>query len=108
MTLAVSLPAMAYIPACDIHNGMHIWYLEYADSDYTMSHPRGVREGVVDIHEGPWHAKCANDGRGGPMTRIYVPFVPVRAKTKDDFDTRYTSDVWRTHVEAEAAYRRLR
>ena len=36
--------ALANIPTCDLHNGMRIWFLDYADDDYTLSHPLGRTE----------------------------------------------------------------
>jgi len=100
---AMAAPSRAAIPTCEIHNGMKIWYLDYADNDYSLSHPLGVREGIVDINEASWHGKCAKDG---PNTKIYVPFDPVSGKDKGQTDTRWPQDVYRTRADAERAYKK--
>jgi hypothetical protein len=93
--------ALANIPTCDLHNGMRIWFLDYADDDYTLSHPLGVLTGIVDINERTWHSKCIADG---PNTKIFVPFN-YRKSGKASWDTRWPQDVYRTRAEAERAYR---
>jgi hypothetical protein len=105
LLLAYHSPSSAYIPTCEIRNGMKIWYLDYADDDYTLSHPLGIREGIVEINEGSWHSKCSKDG---PGTKIYVPFDPISGKDKGQMDTRWPQDVYRSKTEAERAYQRLR
>jgi hypothetical protein len=95
----------ASIPTCALHKGMHIWYLDYADDDVALAHPLGVREGVVDINDHPWHEKCARDG---PYTKLYVPFIPLTGRDKGSFDTRWPQDVYRTRAEANRAYLRSR
>lgn len=101
ITLCQAQPSEAAIPTCSIHNGMKIWFLEYADDDYNNSHPLGVLSGVVDIHEREWHKKCASDG---PDAKVYVPFN-YRKNGKSQWDTRWPQDIYASKEAAERAYR---
>lgn len=95
-------PSFAYIPTCNIHNGMKIWYLDYAENDYSLSHPLGVREGIVEINEIPWHSKCKQDA---PETKVYVPFIPISGRDRGQMDTRWPQGVYLSKDDAERAYR---
>lgn len=92
--------AIAAIRTCDIHNGMKVWFLDYAHDDYTNSHPLGVLEGVIDIDEHAWHAKCKSEG---PNAKVFVPFN-YRKNNQALWDTRWPQDVYRTRAEAQRAY----
>ncbi len=92
------------IPTCQIHNGMTIWFLDYAEDDYQSLHPLGVLRGTIEINEINWHSKCRGDG---PGAKIFVPFNYVK-NGKAKWDTRWPQDVYRTRAKAERAYRRLR
>ena len=98
---AVVSVAEAAIPTCDIHKGMRVWFLDYADSDTASAHSLGVASGIVDINEREWHSKCSADG---PYTKIYVPFTATSGINKGQFDTRWPQDVYRTKAEAVRAY----
>ena len=96
--------SVADIATCDVHNGMKIWYLDYANDDYSLAHPLGVREGIIDINEGPWHKKCAVDGAN---SKVFIPFDPVSGPDKGQMDSRFAKGIFRTRAEALRAYRRL-
>jgi hypothetical protein len=93
--------AFANVVTCSLHPGMTIYFLDYADSDTTLSHPLGVASGKVDIHEPDWHKKCAQDG---PNSKVFVPFNATSGMEKGQWDTRNPKGIYRTRAEAERAY----
>ena len=96
-------PASASVSTCSLHKGMTIYFLDYAENDYTLSHPLDVASGRVDIDEVKWHKKCSSLD-----DKIYVPFVAASGIEKGQWDTRYPSGIFLTRAAAEAAFRRLR
>jgi hypothetical protein len=94
----------AQIPTCEIHSGMTVWFIDYAESDYTSSHPLGVLRGIVDINERAWQAKCGADGANA---KVFVPFN-FEKNGQHESDTRWPQDLYRSKAEALRAYNRLR